>query len=151
MTRRFMMNSLVALPIAGALPIALTGPEAAAASEADPIFALIEEYRAAAKTVAAAASEVSRREDMLIEQGLGLSPFISVLDVSGPGRPAPVMVYKHEYVDRFIPADRFSEPNAAAHASLDAQIERHKAIEGDSESVLYQRPKTVTHWGFPNQ
>jgi hypothetical protein len=30
------------------------------------MFALIEEYRAAAKTVAAAASEVSRREEILI-------------------------------------------------------------------------------------
>jgi hypothetical protein len=37
----------------------------------------------------------------------------------------------------FIPADRFSEPNAAAHAALDAQIERHKAIVGDSEKVMY--------------
>jgi hypothetical protein len=39
-------------------------------------------------------------------------------------------------IDRLLPADRFSEPNAAAHASLDAQIERHKAIVGNSEHVL---------------
>jgi hypothetical protein len=73
---------------------------------------------------------------MLIEQGFGTYPFISVLDASGPGKPHPTMVYKHEYIDRLLPADRFSKPNAAAHASLDAQIERHKLLVGDSEDVL---------------
>jgi len=62
-----------------------------ASSDVDPIIALIEEYRTVAKTTTAAASEHSRREGMLIEQGLGLSPFISVLDVSGPG-PARFMI-----------------------------------------------------------
>jgi len=52
--------------------------------------------------------------------------------------PRPVVAYKHEYIDRYVPADRFSEPNAAAHASLDAQIERHKAILGDSEDVAWE-------------
>jgi len=96
-----------------------------------------------AKTAATAASEVSRREDMLIEQGLGTYPFISVLNASGPGRPQPTMVYKHEYIDRLLPADRFSKPNAAAHASLDAQIERHKAIVGDSEKVMYAETEAL--------
>jgi hypothetical protein len=95
-----MMNTLVALPIVGALPVAMAIPDAVAAptavASADPIFSLIEDYRTAVKTAAAAASEVSRREDMLIEQGLGLSPFISVLDVSGPGRAQPIVAYKHE-------------------------------------------------------
>ena len=40
------MNSLVAIPVAGALPIALAGRDVAAASEVDPIFALIEDHRA---------------------------------------------------------------------------------------------------------
>jgi hypothetical protein len=39
-----------------------------ASSDVDPIFSLIEQYRTAAKTAGAAASEVSRREEMLIEQ-----------------------------------------------------------------------------------
>ena len=115
-----------------AAPVASLAP-----SGVDPIFALIEEYRSTAKTLNAATSEHSRREGMLIEQGLGLSPFISVLDVRGPGPAQAVVAYKHEYIDRHIPADRFSEPNAAAHASLDAQIERHKAIFGDIEDVQY--------------
>jgi hypothetical protein len=41
-----MMNSLVTLPIVGALPVALTGSDVAA-SEADPIFAAIESHRSA--------------------------------------------------------------------------------------------------------
>jgi hypothetical protein len=52
------------------------------------------------------------------------------------GGSRPVVIYKHEYVDIHIPPDRFSKPNAAAHASLDAQIERHRAIMGDSEDIL---------------
>jgi hypothetical protein len=80
---------------------------------------LIEEYRTAAKAVAAAADEVSRREDVLIEQGLGSGPFISVLDVSGPGAPCPVLVYRREYVDIHIPPDRFREVKAAAGSRSD--------------------------------
>jgi hypothetical protein len=103
----------------------------------DPIFALIEEYRAAAKTFAAAASEHDRREEMLVEQGLGSDPFISVPDMSQFGGLRPVVVYKREYVDIHIPPDRFSKVNAAAHAELDAKMEQHKAILGDSEKVMY--------------
>ena len=43
MTRRFLMNTLVALPIAGALPLAMAIPDAVA--PVDPIFSLIEAYR----------------------------------------------------------------------------------------------------------
>jgi hypothetical protein len=61
-----------------------------ASSGADPIFSLIEDYRAAAKAHAAASSEFSRWEGMLIERGWGVGPFISVLDVSGTYAPHPV-------------------------------------------------------------
>jgi len=113
-------------------------PAISLASDAtDPIFALIEKYRTAAEKVAVAASEVSRREEMLIEQGLGSkAPSCPVSDMSQFGRRRPVMVHKHEYVDIHIPPDRFSKVNAAAHAELDAKIEQHKAIMGDSEAVM---------------
>jgi hypothetical protein len=39
------MNSLIAISIADALPIAAAGRDVAAACEADPIFALIEDHR----------------------------------------------------------------------------------------------------------
>lgn len=130
-------GSILALATCQPAP-AIAAPMAAlASSEADPIFALIEEYRVAAETFAAAASEHDRQEEVLIEQGHASHPFVTVLDVSRPGRPQPIVAYKHESIDCFIPADRFSEPNAAAHAALDAQIERHKAIVGDSEKVMY--------------
>jgi hypothetical protein len=107
-----------------------------ASSDVDPIFSLIEDYRTAAKTVAVAASEFSRREEMLIEQGLSMYAFTSVVDTSGPGRPKPTTVYTHEHIDSLLPVDRFGKPNAEAHAALDAQEERRKAIIGDSEAVL---------------
>jgi hypothetical protein len=126
------MNMILGTAVAGS---AIASKPAAAAD--DPIFALIEEYRAAAKTLAAACSEHSRREEILIEQGWGSGPFISVLDVSGPRAPHPVLVYKREYIDVHIPPDRFSKVNAAAHAEFDAKLEQHKAIVGDSEKVMY--------------
>ena len=111
---------------------------AVASSGVDPVFALIEGYRTAAKTVALAAGEGSRREGVLIEQGLGLVPFISVLEMrDGFCAKQPVMVYKRECVDDHIPPDLFGKLNADAHAALDAQFDRHKAIMGDSERVLY--------------
>ena len=94
------MQSLVTLPVAAALPAAMVPMAALASPGVDPIFALIDEYRAAAKTLDAATSERSRREEMLIEQGLGLSPFISELDVWGPGPAQAVVAYKHEYIFR---------------------------------------------------
>jgi hypothetical protein len=107
-----------------------------APSDVDPIFLLIEDYRTAAKTVAAAASEVDRREEMRLEQGLGPYPFISVLDAGGPGKPTPTLAYTHEHIDRLLPPDRFSKAHAEARAFLDVQIERHKTIEGDCEKIL---------------
>lgn len=125
------MNSLVALPIAGAMPVS-----AMASSDVDPIFALIEEYKLAAKAVAAAASEVSRREELVIHEGLGPYPAVCVVDRQLL-KPVPTLVYAHSGIDRMLPPDRFSRANAEARASLDAQIERHEAILGDSEAVLY--------------
>jgi hypothetical protein len=130
-------GTVLALATVSATAHAAAPMAALAPSDVDPIFKLIDEYRSAAKAHGAAAAEHFAHEDTLIEQGLGLSPFISVLEMrTGPGRAQPVTVYKHEYVDIHIPPDRFSEMNAAAHAELDAKIERHKAIEGDSEKAL---------------
>jgi hypothetical protein len=60
------------------------------------------------------------------------------------GEARPVMLYKHEYVDTHTPPDRFRKVNAAAHASLDAKMEQHKAIMGDSEDVLNAAQDTET-------
>jgi hypothetical protein len=118
-------------------PAAAAPMAALASSGVDPIFALIEDYRTAAKTVAAAASEASRREEVMIEQGLGTYPVICVLDATARGKPMPTMVYSHDQIDRHLPPDRFSKANTEAKAALDAQIERNKGAVGDSEEVLY--------------
>jgi hypothetical protein len=130
-------GTVLALAAVSATADAAAPTVALASSGTDPIFALIEEYRAAAKTAAAAASELSRREEMLLEQGLGTCPFISVLNPSGTPSQEPTTVYTHEYIDRLIPPERFSKRNAKAHASLDARREQRKTIMGDSEEVLY--------------
>jgi hypothetical protein len=68
-------GAVLALATAASAMADVAAPMAALApSDVDPIFSLIGDYQTAAKTVAAAASELSRREEMLIEQGLGSSP-----------------------------------------------------------------------------
>jgi hypothetical protein len=145
-TRRRFLSQAAGVAAGGSILALATIPPASAAaapmaalaaSEVDPIFALIEDYRAAAETVAAAASEVSRREEMLIEQGLGTYPVICVLDAAARGKPMPTMAYSHVHIDQLLPPDRFSKANAEAKAALDVQIERNKAAVGDSEDVLY--------------
>jgi hypothetical protein len=112
--------------------VSTTAPTASlASSDVDPIFALIEEYRTAAKAVAAAADE-----DVLIEQGLGSGSFISVLDVSGPGAPVSGFGLQARIRRHSFHRIRFREVKAAAHAELDAKMERHNAIFGDSEDAL---------------
>jgi hypothetical protein len=61
-------GSILALATFSATADAAAPMASLASSDVDPIFSLIEEYRTAAKTAGAAASEVSRREEMLIEQ-----------------------------------------------------------------------------------
>src|ERR1700722_2247764 len=130
-------GTVLALATVSATADAAAPVAALASSDVDPIFALIEEYRTAAKTVAAAAPEVSRREDLMIEQGLGTYPVTCVLDATARGKPMPIMAYSHEHIDQLLPPDRFSKANAEAKAALDVQIERNKAAVGDSEDVLY--------------
>ena len=128
-----MALATVSAPAGEALPL-----PAVAASGVDPIFSLIEDYRAAAKVVAVAAAEVDRREELLIEEGLGQYPVICVLDATcRRGKPEQTMIYTHDQIDRHLPPGRYSKANAEARASLDAKIEQHKGVMGDSEDVLY--------------
>jgi hypothetical protein len=128
------MNTLVALPIAGALPVAMAIPDASTAP-ADPIFSLIKDYRTAAKTAAAAASEVSRREDILIERGSARArsfPCSMQADRAARGQPWFTSTSISTACFRLtVSANQTRRPML-----LDAQIERHKAIVGDSEDVL---------------
>jgi hypothetical protein len=66
MTRRFLMNSIVALPIAAAVPVASPAMSSspAAAAPADPVFALIEAHKATEAALAIACTEKSRLEGL---------------------------------------------------------------------------------------
>src|ERR1700730_11729020 len=80
--RRFLTNAAGVAAGGAVLALATIPPASAAAapvaavasSDVDPIFSLIEDYRAAAKVVEAAASEVSRRGGMVFEGGPGGEP-----------------------------------------------------------------------------
>jgi len=100
--RDFIVGAALAVPAVAAAPMA-----AMASSGADPIFGVTEKYRAAVKTCAAASSESDRREDILMKKGLGLNPFIFVLDMSEVRRREPIVDYRHDEIDRVIPPDRF--------------------------------------------
>jgi hypothetical protein len=102
-----------------------------ASPDADPIFALIEAHRAAAKLLDDVTAEQSRREQVLVEEGLGLTPFVTLTGVGG----RPFIVYDHKQVDAY--GSSLSEPlKARAHGAMDAAIDRHNAVYGDVEQLV---------------
>jgi hypothetical protein len=103
-SRRRFLTKAAGVAAGGAVPAGEELPlPAVAASGVDPIFSLIEDYRAAAKVVAAAAAEVDRREELLIEEGLGQYPVICVRDATcRRGKPEQTMIYTHDQIDRHL-------------------------------------------------
>src|SRR5258708_1390603 len=63
-SRRSLMNTLVALPIVAAMPVAMAPVPALASSDADPVFDLIEEHKEARRALreAEAAHALAERE-----------------------------------------------------------------------------------------
>jgi hypothetical protein len=115
--------------LAGAAAAALVAPAASLASGGpDPIFALIETHRALAKEYAAACAEQSRREEILIDEGIGLSPFVVVV---GNGRP--IVAYTHPQIDAF--GDIITEQvKVRGHADLDRTLARYREVFGNIEN-----------------
>jgi hypothetical protein len=89
-------STVLALTTVSATADAVAPMAALASSGVDPIFALIEDYRTAAKTADAAASEVSRREEMITQEGLGPYPVVCLVDRQLL-KPAHVMVSTHRH------------------------------------------------------
>ncbi|PAY05379.1 hypothetical protein CK489_28735 [Bradyrhizobium sp. UFLA03-84] len=118
--RRFLAGTAAAVLIP-------TGAVAAPVS-ADPIFALIETHRAAAKAYGEATHEQCRREQILIDEGIGLSPFAVI---TWGGRP--ITVHSHGHIDSLKTAS--DRQRAKAHADLDIALRRHGEIFGDAENV----------------
>ena len=114
--------------LAGGAAAAMVAPAASLASgEADPIFAQIEAHRALAKEHAAACTEQSRREDILIDEGIGLCPFVTMV---WQGRP--MVAYSHKQIDAY---DSISEKvRARAHAELDTTLACYHEVFGNIEN-----------------
>jgi hypothetical protein len=117
------MNMIVGTAIAGS---AIACQPAAAAD--DPIFALIESHRAAQAAHNAACREQSRREETLIDEGIGLCPFVTMV---WQGRP--IISYTHKQIDSHWGAvdDKII---ARAHTEFDAVIARYEEVFGNIEN-----------------
>jgi len=120
-------GTVLALATIPPAPAATAPASALASGEADPIFALIETHREAAWKYAAACAEQSRREGILIDEGIGLCPFVTMV---WQGRP--MVAHSHKQIDAY---DSFSEKvRARAHAELDTTLERYQEVFGDIEN-----------------
>ncbi|MCA1399369.1 hypothetical protein [Bradyrhizobium sp. BRP56] len=115
--------------LAGAAVAAIVPTTAVAAAQgADPIFALIKAHREAAKVSREAAEEQCRREQILIDEGIGLSPFVVIM---WDGRP--VTVHTHAQIDKNTGAT--DRQRAEAHADLDTALSRYAEVFGEAENV----------------
>ncbi|WP_375762868.1 hypothetical protein ACE10X_22405 [Bradyrhizobium sp. Pha-3] len=120
--------NLIASTAALAAAVPTTAPAIAEAAQQDEIFALIEAHRAAAKASSEAADEQCRREEILIDEGIGLCPYVVVM---WGGRP--VTIHTHDQIDKNTGAT--DRQRAGAHAELDRVLKRYREIFGDAEDV----------------
>ncbi|MDE5454157.1 hypothetical protein GWE18_15115 [Bradyrhizobium sp. CSA112] len=123
------MNSIVALPIAGALPI-----QSIAAADADPIFALIAAHQKAYEKLNAA-----ERAHAVVERELQAAGdlFPSVTSRGNPysGLPGPVSKTQAD-IDMYSPADLYPEDNRRDHDELSAAIARRDARHKPSQEAI---------------
>jgi hypothetical protein len=124
-TRRRFLSTAAGIA-AGSTALALAIPPARAAD--DPIFALIEAHRTTADALFKACLDISRRQEILINEGSGLCPFVAIAD---SGRP--VVAYSHEQIDAYNHSSE--RVRTRAHAALEAAIERNQTVMGDAERV----------------
>jgi hypothetical protein len=123
-TRRTFLASAA---VAGVAVVAAPA-EALATGAPDPTFALIEARRAAEQAYAAACSEQSRREGILIDEGTGLCPFAVMVDGG-----KPIVVYTHQQIEAY--GESLSEQvKARARTALDAAVARYETVFGNIEN-----------------
>jgi len=113
---------------AGAAAAAALAPAALASTQADPTFALIEAHRAAEAAHVTACAEYSRREQVLIDEGIGHHPFVTMIIIGG----APIVAYGHPHIDAYWGCAS-EQVRAKAHADLDRAKGGHDEIMGNSE------------------
>jgi hypothetical protein len=109
--------------------VAADRPAAAPADrEPDPIFAKIEAHRVAERAYAAACSEQSRREQIVLDEGIGLRPFAVIVN-SG----LPIVVYSHPQINGLV-GTVGGEAAKRAHDALDAVLARYETVMGNIEN-----------------
>lgn len=129
--RRAVLAGLAAAAPAAVLASvpALSAP-AGAEGLLDPMFGLIEAHRKASRAAAAASEERSRRQQILLDEGVGLHPFVTAIDDGG----SPVVVYSHRQIDGCPTLS--GQQRDRAHAGLDAALSRHLTVLGDIDNVV---------------
>jgi hypothetical protein len=111
-SRRRFLTAAASIAASGTVLALAAPPTSATAAITDPIFALIEAHRSAAVAHSAACAEQTRREQVLIDEGIGLCPFVATVSV---GRP--IIAHSHKQIADY--ADSLSEKAVAeAHTSL---------------------------------
>jgi hypothetical protein len=113
------MNSLVALPIVAALPVAMAPVPALASSDADPVFDLIEQHKEARRALREAEAAHSLAEREMADGTL----FPRTVSIGNPysGLPRPVST-SHADIDTYTPADLFPQDNKREHEEMAAAI-----------------------------
>ncbi|WP_038381360.1 hypothetical protein [Bradyrhizobium elkanii] len=129
--RRAVLAGLAAAAPAAALAsVPALSAQASVMSPDDPVFGLIEAHRAVARAAAAASEERSRRQQILLDEGIGLRPHVTAIDDSG----SPVVVYSHRHIDGCPTLS--GQQRDRAHAGLEAALGRHSAVLGDIDNVV---------------
>ena len=105
---------------AGVAAAATVAPAALAMTADDPTFARIEAYRAADAAHVAACTEYSAREQVLIDEGIGHHPFVTMIISGG----TPTVAYGHPHIDAYWGCAS-EQVRAKAHADLDRVSARH--------------------------
>jgi hypothetical protein len=131
--RALLSTAAMAIPAAALSPMA-----ALAAPEPDPIWAVIDEYRAAAAVLSAAEDDYSARDKRLKSELGKMTPSISVgvMRFHGPTPPSqPQTVYNVEQLDGLVPPGQFPIINARYRADLEAQQREHDGIMGGADQA----------------
>ena len=93
----------------------------------DPILSVLEKRGQTEKAYGAACAEQSRREGILITEGIGLRPFVTLV-----WGGTPFLAYTHAQIDAHASAVA-DEVIALGHVELDAVLARYEAILGNAE------------------
>jgi hypothetical protein len=126
-----------ALATVGAAAIATAAPAAAGLAEPDPIFAAIEEHRAAVRAVKAAGTEIDRLV-ALADAAVGPRS-IEVPNMLEPGSPAVTVscwVDIEKYVSPETDAELYEHYRARLEEQRDAHAEYLREIAGDIDEIM---------------